>query len=259
MESEYNKNFINALKTISSSSDVASTEECLAILDNKELFALFALDTNLSPKSRNFVENTGWKLIGEFPQNIENDILIHSVFSLNNDIETTSQLFAYFLNMYMHSDKKYNEYLSYKCHNVEHLTIIKACKRLHKCLLLLYKICKSDMDNEFIAEYIKTVCSFDGDFDHRSMVKKILHVILVELNTISMYDFNIYVGNHITDIFGHIIDELIDCGNDLKPYKFELKNFLLSHRDKFSKSLGEIDLDNHPDHDTWSHKYITSL
>lgn len=259
MSDDYNSNFIEILKKMSLSGNMATNEELEAIAENKELFALFASDKQLTQKSKNFVLNTAWSLINNFPKVERTDVLIHSALSLNDGMETNSKLFAHFLNLYMHSDSKYNNYISFKNHNIKHLIIIKACKRIHKCSFLIYKICKNEIDTNFISEYIKTICCFNGYFDNHLMMEEILETMRMELNSILLYDFNIYVGHQLSDIYGHVMDELIDCGDELEEYKDKISFLLNYHKDNFSKSLENIVFDDHEDSNSWSHRFITEF
>lgn len=259
MSNSYNNNFIRIMKEMSLSGKMATDEDLEVIAENKELFALFASDKQLTNESKKFALNTAWSLINNFPTVEKSDILIHSVLSLNDGMETDSKLFAHFLNLYMHSDSKYNNYISFKHHNIKHLIIIKSCKRIHKCAFLVYKICKNEIDNDFIGEYIKTICCFNGDFDNHSMMDEVLEVMRMEINSLTLYDFNIYVGHQLSDIYGHVMEELIDCGDELEEYKDKVSFLLSYHKRGFSNSLSKINFDDHEDSDLWSHKFITEF
>ena len=227
MDNTKRNDFINALKeTANRGIREASDKDCEIILKYIDLFIMCMNDKTMTETEKDFMKNTSIKLIFNHDLTDRKEALIHGTLSLIDDLHISSRFFAYILNSYMSSNCKYRELTEYKFHAKDHFDIIKSCKTIERCIYLVYRICESRIDDKFYIDYVKNVREFRGNFCNHYMMRTILDTIIKEVNFLSKYDFGMYVGDKLTNIYGYILIELSDCSESLREYEGEIMEFI---------------------------------
>lgn len=200
------------------------------IRDNIDEFIFYII----SIKDKN-IKDKAYKVIKYLVENYhdigENKSFINIIIKHYPNIEKNEMIFAYIIGIYLTSDPHYNSYIIGNIVYNDNFDIITKMKTIQKCLLLIFNLCKNGINNEFIDNYVNIVGKFNGDFNDHIIMKNIFNEILLNVNLLKNYKFNIMIPNldesaHMGNIYSFIIHELSDCGDELEFFETELVNFL---------------------------------
>lgn len=250
---------LTMLKTISETKTIANEMERRIIFNNIELFALSMMNCTNTEQQKQFYHNTSLMLIHENAHLLNSGAFLHACMATFTNVRTDTTIFAFLLHSYLTDDAKYDDFAKIKVHNEEHYNIVTSSKRIQKCLMIIHRLCKSKpIDSKMYRDIIQNVCLFGGNIDSDSLIKDAFFAIHEELEHLKQYKFFVALGDSkVHEIYAFIIDELLDCGDELEQYVEELACFInLTGEDNYVRVLEHYHISNT---NTWSHRQLKSL